>query len=110
MAENLSSIVINLSQDDLDQLQMLASRQGIGTPALARRIIKARLEVEALAESDSSQGERNGICVVDMSSLQISPEAFRDLLKSLKGSVRIRTLAPADMGYEEVEKMIEESI
>jgi hypothetical protein len=110
MAENPSSIVINLSQDDLDQLQMLASRQGIDVPSLARRIIKTRLEVEAWAESDESQGERNGICVIDMNSLQISPEAFRNLLKNLKGSIRIRTLAPADMGYEEVEKLIEESI
>ena len=104
-----SILSIQLTSEEMSQLNDLASSAGMEPLTYVSNLIKNSLNRNPKsADSDFKSAAAGGIALIQLEKEQISSDIVQSALETLQNACRCTVINPPDMGYAEVEKLIQD--
>jgi hypothetical protein len=104
-----SILSIQLTSEEMYQLRDIASSAGMEPSIYVRNMNKNSLSRNPKSiDSDFKSAAAGGIALIQLEKEQINSDIVQSALEALQNTCRCTVINPPDMGYAEVEKLIQD--
>jgi hypothetical protein len=106
-----SILTIQLTSTEMSQLRDFASKAGMEPSTYVTNMVKNSLSQNSESiDRDFTSSAAGGIAFIQLEKDQINSEIVQSALETLQNTCRCTVINPPDMGYTEVEKLIQDNL
>jgi hypothetical protein len=104
-----SILSIQLTSEEMSQLRDIASSAGTEPSTYVSNMIKNSLSRNSKSlDSDFKSAAAGGIALIQLEKEQINSDIVQSALDTLQNACRCTIINPPDMGYADIEKLIQD--